>query len=47
MRKLLLSAFGASMLAIASAANAVVILPGAPLTWQVALRTLVSQLTGQ
>jgi len=32
MRKLLLSAFGASMLAIASAANAVVILPGAPLT---------------
>jgi hypothetical protein len=31
MRKLLLSAFGASMLAIASAANAVVILPGAPL----------------
>ena len=32
MRKLLLSAVGASMLAIASAANAVVILPGAPLT---------------
>ena len=31
MRKLLLSAVGASMLAIASAANAVVILPGAPL----------------
>ncbi len=30
MRKLLLSAFGASTLAIASAANAVVILPGAP-----------------
>ena len=32
MRRLLLSAVGASMLAIASAANAVVILPGAPLT---------------
>ena len=32
MRKLLLSALGASTLAIASAANAVVILPGAPLT---------------
>jgi len=32
MRKLLLSAVGASMLAIASAANAVVILPGAPVT---------------
>src|SRR5689334_6839332 len=31
MRKLLLSAVGASMLAIASAANAVVCLPGAPL----------------
>ena len=31
MRKLLLSALGASTLAIASAANAVVILPGAPL----------------
>lgn len=32
MRKFLLSALGASTLAIASAANAVVILPGAPLT---------------